>query len=230
MFTRSIVLLSAAAVLLPTATAQNPVIRDQFSADPTARVFNDRMYIYPSHDIPGATEKLKEWFCMADYHVFSSDNLSDWTDHGVIISQERVPWVDAGSYSMWAPDCVFKDGRYYFYFPAAPKGEERGFRVGVAVADKPEGPFMPMRKPIDGINGIDPCVLVDDDGSSYIYWAGMGLRGARLSDDMMTLASEPVLIDGMPEGFKEGPFVFKRDGKYYFTFPWVQDKTETLAV
>ena len=88
---------------------------------------------------------------------------------------------------------------------------------------------MPMRKPIDGINGIDPCVLVDDDGSSYIYWAGMGLRGARLSDDMMTLASEPVLIDGMPEGFKEGPFVFKRDGKYYFTFPWVQDKTETLA-
>lgn len=229
MFTRSIVLLSAAAVLLPTATAQNPVIRDQFSADPTARVFNDRMYIYPSHDIPGATEKLKEWFCMADYHVFSSDNLSDWTDYGVIISQERVPWVDAGSYSMWAPDCVFKDGRYYFYFPAAPKGEERGFRVGVAVADKPEGPFMPMRKPIDGINGIDPCVLVDDDGSSYIYWAGMGLRGARLSDDMMTLASEPVLIDGMPEGFKEGPFVFKRDGKYYFTFPWVQDKTETLA-
>lgn len=98
---------------------QNPVIRDQFTADPTARVFDGRLYLYPSHDIPSPIEKLREWFCMADYHVFSSDNLTDWTDHGVILSQERVPWVDSTSYSMWAPDCVRKDGNYYFYFPAA---------------------------------------------------------------------------------------------------------------
>lgn len=226
---RNAILLLSLAAASYSAPAQNPVIRDQFSADPTARVFNDRMYLYPSHDIPGAIDKLKEWFCMADYHVFSSDNLCDWTDHGVIVSQDRVPWVDAGSYTMWAPDCVRKGDMYYFYFPAAPNDGERGFKVGVALSHSPEGPFMPMRKPIDGINGIDPCVLVDDDGASYIYWAGMGLRGARLADDMMSLASEPVLVGGLPEGFKEGPFVFKRAGKYYFTFPWVQDKTETLA-
>ncbi|MCM1491341.1 MAG: glycosyl hydrolase family 8 [Muribaculum sp.] len=209
--------------------AQNPIIHDQFTADPTARVFNGKVYLYPSHDIKSPIDKLKDWFCMADYHVFSSDNLTDWKDHGIIVSQENVPWVNSESYTMWAPDCVEKDGKYYFYFPAGPKGEERGFRVGVAVGQSPEGPFMPMRKPIEGIMGIDPCVLIDDDGVSYIYWSGMGMKGAKLSDDMLSLACEPVTIEGLPEGFKEGPFVFKRNGKYYFTFPWVKDKTETLA-
>ena len=149
-------------------TAQNPVIRDQYTADPTARVFDGRLYLYPSHDIPSPVEKLKEWFCMADYHVFSSRNLTDWTDHGVILSQNSVPWVDSTSYSMWAPDCVKKGDMYYFYFPAAPAGGEKGFRVGVAVSHSPEGPFMPMRCPIEGVSGIDPCVLVDDDREAYI--------------------------------------------------------------
>ena len=72
------------------ATAQNPIVRDQFTADPTARVFNGKMYLYPSHDIPSPIESLKEWFCMADYHVFSSDNLVDWTDHGMIITQNAL--------------------------------------------------------------------------------------------------------------------------------------------
>src|SRR5690606_35441631 len=88
-------------------SAQNPIIRDQFTADPTARVFEGKLYLYPSHDIPSPIERLKEWFCMADYHVFSSDNLVDWEDHGVIVSQESVPWVAPESYSMWAPDCVY---------------------------------------------------------------------------------------------------------------------------
>lgn len=211
------------------ADAQNPVIRDQFTADPTARVFDGRIYLYPSHDIPSPVEKLKEWFCMADYHVFSSENLTDWQDHGVILKQDGVAWVDSTSYSMWAPDCVRKDGVYYFYFPAAPASGEKGFRVGVATASSPEGPFEPEPQPIDGIHGIDPCVLVDDDGEAYIYWSGMGMKGARLTPDMKRLASEPVAIEGLPEGFKEGPFVFRRDDKYYFTFPWVEHKTEALA-
>lgn len=210
-------------------TAQNPIIHDQFTADPTARVFNGRMYLYPSHDIQSPVDNLKEWFCMEDYHVFSSDNLIDWTDHGMILTQNKIPWVKPDSYAMWAPDCVEKDGRYYFYFPAAPKGQERGFAIGVAVAQNPEGPFMSMPRPIQGVNGIDPCVLVDDDGRSYIYWSGMGISVAALDDNMMALASDPVRVEGLPEGFKEGPFAFKRDGIYYLTFPWVRDKTETLA-
>ena len=210
-------------------SAQNPIIHDQFTADPTARVFNGRMYLYPSHDIESPIDELKEWFCMADYHVFSSDNLVDWKDHGVILTQNKIPWVKPDSYAMWAPDCVEKDGRYYFYFPASPKDMERGFGIGVAVAESPEGPFMAMPRPIKGVMGIDPCVLVDDDGKSYLYWSGMGLSVAGLKDNMMELDSEPRRIEGLPEGFKEGPFVFKRGGHYYLTFPWVRDQTETLA-
>lgn len=211
--------------------AQNPIIHDQYTADPTARMFNGRMYLYPSHDIESPIDELKEWFCMADYHVFSSDNLVDWTDHGVILTQNNIPWVKPDSYAMWAPDCVEKDGRYYFFFPASPKAMERGFGIGVAVAEKPEGPFMPMPRPLKGVMGIDPCVLVDDDGQCYLYWSGMGLSVTKLKDNMMELDSEPKRIEGLPEGFKEGPFAFKRDGRYYLTFPWVREKegTETLA-
>lgn len=72
-------------------------------------------------------------------------------------------------------------------------------------------------------------MLIDNDGTSYIYWSGMGIKGAKLDSDMMSLASEPVTIEGLPEGFKEGPFVFRRSDKYYLTFPWVRENTETLA-
>ena len=232
-------------------TAQNPVIRDQYTADPSARVFNNKVYLYPSHDIDSPVESLKEWFCMADYHVFSSENLTDWTDHGIIVSQDRVPWGNPEAYSMWAPDCVEKDGRYYFYFPNAPKGT-KGFAVGVAVAERPEGPFTCEPEPIKGVTGIDPCVLVDDDGQAYIYWQGMGLRGAKLKANMKELDGElqeiklprrdrqpempPVKMggqpmEGLPDGFKEGPYAFKQGGWYYLSFPWVRQEggTETLA-
>ena len=94
-------LLLAAQVL--STGAGNPVIHNQFTADPTARVFNDRIYLYPSHDIPVPEGQRQGWFCMADYHVFSSDNLTDWQDHGVIVSQEQVPWGKPDAYSMWVP-------------------------------------------------------------------------------------------------------------------------------
>ena len=244
--------------------AQNPVIRDLFSADPTARVFNGKVYLYPSHDIVPPAGQRQDWFCMADYHVFSSENLTDWTDHGVIVSQEKVPWGKLDGYSMWAPDCVEKDGKYYFYFPNGPK-TGRGFAVGVAVADSPEGPFSLEPEPIKGIMGIDPCVLIDSltpgpspkgEGSkkpqAYIYWSGMGIRGARLKDNMKELDGElqevqmprregmpemPSMkvggqqMEGLPDGFKEGPFAFRRGDWYYLTFPWVRQEggTETLA-
>lgn len=227
---KKIVFLIFTTVLIGSMQAQNPVIRDQFTADPTARVFNGKLYIYPSHDIPSPIERLKEWFCMADYHVFSSENLTEWTDHGVILDQKDVPWVQPESYSMWAPDCVCKDGTYYFYFPSTPKGKgRRGFNVGVATANSPTGPFKPEAEPIKGIFGIDPCVLIDTDGEAYIYWSGRGISVARLKPNMKELATEPVAVKGLPEGFKEGPYAFKRNGYYYLTFPWVREKTETLA-
>lgn len=228
---RKSIALSGAALLLlcASAGAQNPVIRDQFAADPTARVFDGKVYLYPSHDIISPVEPERRWFSMADYHVFSSENLIDWTDHGTILSQENVPWGNPEGYSMWAPDCVYKDGKYYFYFPDAPK-EGRGFNVGVAVATSPAGPFVPETHQIKGVMGIDPCVLIDTDGSAYLYWSGMGLQVVKLKDNMTEIDGAPVRLDEkLPGGFKEGPFAFKKDGKYYLTYPWVQDKTETLA-
>lgn len=235
------------------AQAQNPIIHHQFSADPTARVFDGRIYLFPSHDIISPVEPEKKWFSMADYHVFSSDNLTDWTDHGVILSQEQVPWGNPTAYSMWAPDCVEKDGKYYFFFPDAPKpldtdkdGRSRGFGVGVAVADHPYGPYRPEPNNIKGIAGIDPCVLQASNGENVIFWGGGGLRMARLKDNLTELADEelqnPVegphgmklyghAVEGLPEGFKEGPFAFERDGRFYLTYPWVRKEngTECLA-
>jgi len=216
-------------------SAQNPIIRNQFTADPTARIFNGKVYLFPSHDIkvPEGKNLKKDWFCMADYHVFSSENLTDWTDHGMIVSQEKVPWVDSTSYSMWAPDCVERNGKYYFYFPAnkntvGPNGR-KGFGIGVAVADKPEGPYIPQPEPIKGIFGIDPNVLIDKDGQAYIYWSMGNIFVAKLKENMLELDSEPLAIPNLPsKGLKEGPWVFERNGIYYLTFPHVENKIERL--
>ena len=224
-------------------TAQNPIIRNQFSADPTARVFGDRIYLYPSHDIFPPEGQRQDWFCMEDYHVFSSDNLTDWTDHGMIVTQNKVPWVRPNSYSMWAPDCVYRNGKYYFYFPSA-SSEGRGFAVGVAISDSPVGPFVPEPQPIKGINGIDPCVLLASDGNAYIFW-GNG-RCAKLKDNMKELADDNPkemvkfgnrememvgvhCLKDLPNRQAEGPFAFEYNGNYYLTYPYVRENTEVLG-
>jgi hypothetical protein len=224
--------------------AQNPIIRDQFTADPTARVFNNKVYLYPSHDIKPPVGQRQDWFCMEDYHVFSSENLTDWTDHGMIVTQNKVPWVRPNSYSMWAPDCVYRNGKYYFYFPSAPAEGRGGFAVGVAIADNPEGPFIPEPEPIKGINGIDPCVLQASDGNAYIFW-GNG-RCAKLKENMKELADDTPkekvkfgerefemmgvnCLQGLPNRQAEGPFAFEYNGNYYLTYPYVRENTEVLG-
>jgi len=233
-------------VILPfLVEAQNPVIRDQYTADPTARVFNDKVYLYPSHDIlpPEGVESCKDWFCMEDYHVFSSENLTQWTDHGVIVTQNNIPWVQKDNYSMWAPDCVYKDGKYYFYFPTI--NNSTGYmQVGVAIADHPEGPFIPEPEPIKGVVGTDPNVLLASDGNAYIYWSNA--RVAKLKPNMKELADDTPkerinlgsfsvewmgtgLLKDLPNNQAEGTFVFEHDGNYYLTYPYVREDTEVLG-
>ena len=231
-------------LFLPTlAMAQNPIITDLFSADPTARVFNNKVYVYPSHDILPPEGQRQDWFCMEDYHVFSSENLTEWTDHGMIVTQNKVPWVRPNSYSMWAPDCVYRNGKYYFYFPSSP-ATGGGFAVGVAIADKPEGPFVPVAEPIKGVNGIDPCVLQASDGNAYLFW-GNG-RCAKLKENMIELADDNPkekvkwgnrememigvnCLQGLPNRQAEGPFAFEYNGNYYLTYPYVRENTEVLG-
>ncbi|WP_281336447.1 family 43 glycosylhydrolase [Flavobacterium eburneipallidum] len=213
--------------------AQNPLIQDQYTADPSARVFGDRVYVFPSHDILATEGKgRKDWFCMEDYHVFSSANLTDWTDHGMIVQQNKVPWVKPDSYSMWAPDCIERNGKYYFYFPSTPKDTinyKKGFTVGVAIADKPEGPYIPEPNPIKGIRGIDPNVFIDKDNQAYLYWSSGNVFVAKLKENMTELDSEVKTIENLPtKGLKEGPYLFERNGIYYLTYPHVENKIERL--
>ena len=208
--------------------AQNPIIRDQFTADPTARIFNDKVYLYPSHDIlpPEGVESCKGWFCMEDYHVFSSENLTQWTDHGTIITQNEVPWVKKDSYAMWAPDCIYRNEKYYFYFPSQAK--KGGFAIGVAIADNPEGPFIPEPEPIKGVNGIDPCVLQASDGNAYLFW-GNG-QCAMLKPNMKEIVDKGEwCLKGLPNQQAEGPFAFEYNGNFYLTYPYVRVKTEVLG-
>jgi beta-xylosidase len=148
-----------------------PLISHLFTADPSAHVFNGRIYIYPSHDrdsgIPD--NDLGDQYDMVDYHVFSMDRVGGpVTDHGVALDLKDVPW--AGK-QLWAPDAAFKDGRYYLYFPARDK--EGVFRIGVAVGDKPEGPFKAEPTPMAGSYSIDPCCLSDTNGRAYLAWGGI---------------------------------------------------------
>jgi beta-xylosidase len=224
--------LSLLVIIADNLLAQNPIITNQFTADPSARVFEGRVYVYPSHDILASEGRGRiGWFCMEDYHVFSSANLADWTDHGVIVSQNKVNWVDSTSYSMWASDCIYRNGKYYFYFPAGVKDKTfgRGFTIGVAVADKPEGPFVPQTEPIKDVHGIDPNPFIDKDEQAYLCWSARNIYIAKLKENMLELDSEPQIIEGLPDkGLKEGPFLLERYGIYYLTYPHVQNKTERL--
>jgi hypothetical protein len=148
-----------------------PLITHLYTADPSAHVFNGRIYLYPSHDretdIPPNDDG--DHFDMADYHVFSLESVGGpVTDHGVALALEDIPWA---SRQLWAPDAATKDGTYYLYFPA--KDRDGIFRIGVAVGSVPEGPFTPDPEPIAGSYSIDPCSFVDEDGQAYLYFGGI---------------------------------------------------------
>ena len=143
-----------------------------YMADPSANVFNDRLYIYPSHDREGgvAFDDDGGHFQMKDYHVLSFGDVEndEATDHGVILDVEQVAWSEK---QMWDNDVVEKNGKYYLIFSA--KDYNGVFHLGVAVADRPEGPFTPQEHPIRGSFSIDPCVFKDDDGEIYCYFGGL---------------------------------------------------------
>lgn len=217
------VLTLGALLLASPARADNPLLMNAFAADPTARAFEGKIYLYPSHDItpPGG----RRGFCMEDYHAYSSANLMDWEDHGVIVTQTNVPWVNP-NYGMWAPDCVFKNNNYYFYFPANSKDTSRRRegvqKVGVAIADKPFGPFKPEANFIPDIPpSIDPCVLLDPkDGSAYLFYSMNAIFVTRLKSNMLEMETAPLMLTNLPtQGLVEGPFAFERKGKYYLSFP-----------
>jgi hypothetical protein len=208
------------------------LVDNMFTADPAAHVFNGKIYIYPSHDIDAGIPEndLGDHFDMRDYHVFSLDDVEgEVTDHGVALAVKNISWAGR---QLWDSDCAFKDDKYYLYFPLKDKTDI--FRIGVAVSDKPEGPFTPMDAPMKGSYSIDPCVFRDDDDSYYMYFGGLWggqlqryrsnkaiecghepkddepalcARVAKLSDDMLEFGEEPrdiIILDENGEQLKAG--------------------------
>lgn len=148
-----------------------PLISDIYTADPSAHVFNGKIYIYPSHDIEAGTPENDngDHFDMRDYHLLSMEDIDGKvTDHGVALSVADIPWAGR---KLWAPDAAFKNGTYYLYFPV--KNKQDVFRIGVATSTSPTGPFKPQPQPIEGSFSIDPAVFTDDDGSTYMYFGGI---------------------------------------------------------
>ncbi|WP_139955951.1 family 43 glycosylhydrolase [Flavicella sediminum] len=212
------------------ANAQNPIVTHMYTADPTARVFDGKLYVYPSTDIRCEEGFADNGFCMPYYHVFSTENMTTWKDHGLIIDQTDVPWGNPKGFGMWAPDCVKKGDTYYYYFPAPPADKSSFRRIGVATSKSPTGPFSVEKNYIKGIEGIDPNVLVDDDGKAYMYYGGgENLFVVELAQDMKSIKGKPQKIETLPGKYKEGSFVFKKDGTYYFTFPHAPGGSEEIA-
>jgi beta-xylosidase len=166
---------------------------------------------------------------MKDWHVFSSDDLIHWTDHGACLSVNDISWAD--NYA-WAPDCAYKEGKYYFCFPAGtgqkdrvnPENSTKWMGIGIAVSESPTGPFTDhIGAPLwTEPYANDPCLFIDDDGTSYLYVHGKGAdyKVIELTDDMRSVKGDFYKMDmGGYEPEMEGPWVFKRNGKYYFTMP-----------
>ena len=196
----------------------NPFITHIYTADPSAHVWNGRLYVYPSHDV----DPPRGCDLMDKYHVFSTDDMLNWQDHGEILNSSQVEWGRPEGGFMWAPDCAYKNGKYYFYFPH-PSGSDwnNTWKVGVAISDKPDRDFKVwgyLKELGDEFAMIDPCVFVDKDGQAYFYYGGGGrCVGARLKDNMTELAEPLRKMEGLTD-FHEATWVHRRGDWYYLSY------------
>ncbi len=222
-----------------------PIVTHLYTADPSAHVFDGKLYIYPSHDLDhdGPDNDNGDQYRMEDYHVLSMESIDGPVeDHGEALHVRDVPWA---SKQMWAPDAAYKNGTYYFYFPA--RDHDGVFRIGVATSQSPTGPFKPEKNYIEGSYSIDPAVFVDQDNRAYCYFGGLwggqlekwqtgtflpdveegpeldqpaiGPRIAELSEDMLSFKAEPKEISIVDE--EGNPIVAGDEDRRYFEGPWI---------
>jgi arabinoxylan arabinofuranohydrolase len=210
-----ILLFMLSAGFITTLCAQNPIVpAGVYIADPAAHVWEDgKLYVY------GSVDETTDYYCSHRHHVLSSNDLLNWTLHENVLASsgehDAIPYSDS---LLYAPDCQYKDGKYYMYYTLnSPANTE-----GVAMADGPTGPFRGAR-PIDlyGYNQIDPAVFIDDDGTAYYIWGQFTAKMARLKPNMTEIDPATIrdsIVTEAEHYFHEGGYLVKRNGIYYFIY------------
>ena len=205
------------------AFAQNPIIQTAYTADPAPMVYNGKIYLYTGHD-----EDKSTWFVMNDWKLYTTEDMVNWTDNGVVASYKIFDWAKGDA---WAMQVIERDGLFYMYAPVTSKATNSP-AIGVAVANNPYGPFIdPLGKPLvqSGKGDIDPNVFIDSDGQAYLYWGNPFNYYVLLNRDMISYAGEIVSVpmteatfgkrDGnvkdRPTLYEEGPWMYKRNNLYY---------------
>lgn len=191
--------------------AQRPIIQTKYTADPAPMVYNDTVFLYTTHD-----EDDAEGFKMQDWLLYTSTDMVNWTDHGVVASLKSFDWVKRDN-GAWAEQVVERNGKFYMYCPIHGNG------IGVLVSDSPYGPFKdPLGKPLvwqkEHRDDIDPTVFIDEDGQAYMYWGNPNCYYVKLNEDMISYSGDIVKLKETPEHYQEGPWFYKRNGHYYLAF------------
>jgi arabinoxylan arabinofuranohydrolase len=198
--------------------AQNPIIQTKYTADPAPMVYNDTVFLYTGHDEDDAFGfKMQNWL------LYTSTDMVNWTEHGVVASLKDFKWVthDNGA---WAAQCINRNDKFYLYCPMP-----SGVGIGVLVSDSPYGPFTdPIGKPLinNGPQDIDPTILINDDGQAYLYWGNPELWYVKLNEDMISYSGETMKMPDFvkvkgekdPFHYQEGPWAWKRNGYYYMAY------------
>ena len=200
-----------ATVLANVCLAQNPIIQTKYTADPAPMVYHDTVFLYTTHD-----EDDAKGFKMLDWLLYTSTDMVNWTDRGVVASLKDFSWAKQDN-GAWAIQTIERDGKFYMYCPM------HGGGIGVLVADNPYGPFKdPLNKRLidsDHIwNDIDPSPFIDDDGQAYLYWGNPDLYCVKLNKDMISYSGEIIKMESKPKNYQEGPWVWKRNGHYYLAY------------
>lgn len=191
--------------------AQRPIIQTKYTADPAPMVYNDTVFLYTTHD-----EDDAEGFKMQDWLLYTSTDMVNWTDYGVVASLKSFDWVKRDN-GAWAEQVVERNGKFYMYCPIHGNG------IGVLVSDSPYGPFKdPLGKPLvwqkEHWDDIDPTVFIDEDGQAYMYWGNPNCYYVKLNEDMISYSGDIVKLKETPEHYQEGPWFYKRNGHYYLAF------------
>lgn len=241
-----IIIAFAAFGLGPAVSAQNPVIQTHFTPDPAPMVYKGKMYVYTGDDQPGF-----DFYTMTKWHVYSSDDMVNWTDHGSPISLESFSWARDRA---WAAQCVERNGKFYWYICV--QTVDNNMAIGVAVSDSPTGPFKDaLGKPLVTTgtwDNIDPTAFVDDDGQAYLYWGNSKLFYVKLNKDMTTYNGPITEVPQSMEAFGgmrrpgksdevlqkqekfddvyvEGPWFYKQNKQYYMMYAGMTNRTECLS-